>query len=776
MLDPVITPSGNTYSSGAINAWIERRPTSPITRKTLKKEMLVKNRAVQGLLEGQKAAAFVAKPEIETSENGSEACERYRQADALLQVTRQDNKTAKTAVVTVLPSNDGNAPRTPTHVALVIDVSGSMGSLNSSSSQGGETSLLSILDIVKHAAKTVIGMLGPRDMVSIVSFSSTASVLLDSFAINAEGRKKVAERIIDSLKPQCSTNLWDGLVKALGVFNREKIEDGGDGVVRMKSIHLLTDGVPNVIPPKGHIPTLKKWLAKNDPRLNFSLNTYGFGYQLNSSLLLELAQAGGGVYGFIPDESFVGTVFVNSIASDFCRAGYSAKLVLSANADNGSIEGVKMLGAGHGSQFKVDCTIGATGVGGREMRQWKVNIGSLHFDQRRVFMFEERNDQASFNFSLEYVDAFGNLRIVKATPATQTAPPLPPESAVAASADDDALEGMRLKVIDDASRAMALYKGGRTEEARELIQGLLGCLERQASCGGEESRTKVAEALIADVKGQISEAFSRDDYFERWGVHYLPAILRAHALQVCTNFKDPGVQFYGGALFKALREDGDDIFMSIPPPKPSGGGVMLSRAQFSSQFYNSSNPCFHGDCTAVTTSGNVVRVKDLKRGDCVLGEGGKAVRVAFVVATLVDGGKCDMVTLDGGLCATPYHPVKVSGKWRFPKDLGETKETACDAVYSFVVEGGASIQINGVPGIALAHGIVGDDVASHPFLGTSKIVERLQEIHGGRAWQAGYVVFKHGCMTREIENDTNTLISGFDERRVAEVAGGEKGE
>ena len=35
------------------------------------------------------------------------------------------------------------------------------------------------------------------------------------------------------------------------------------------------------------------------------------------------------------------------------------------------------------------------------------------------------------------------------------------------------------------------------------------------------------------------------EYYVKWGRHYLPSLARAHLLQQCNNFKDPGVQGYG---------------------------------------------------------------------------------------------------------------------------------------------------------------------------------------------------------------------------------------
>lgn len=38
-------------------------------------------------------------------------------------------------------------------------------------------------------------------------------------------------------------------------------------------------------------------------------------------------------------------------------------------------------------------------------------------------------------------------------------------------------------------------------------------------------------------------------------------------MQLCNNFKDPGIQHYGGKLFTYLRDKADDTFINLPAPR-----------------------------------------------------------------------------------------------------------------------------------------------------------------------------------------------------------------
>ena len=306
---------------------------------------------------------------------------------------------------------------------------------------------------------------------------------------------------------------------------------------------------------------------------------------------------------------------------------------------------------------------------------------------------------------------------------------------------------------------------------------------------------------------QVLQALSRQDWWVRWGKHYLQSLQRAHELQQCNNFKDPGVQFYGGALFRDVRDFADDQFCSLPapvpkprPPQPTynyGGGPYQQAAAAPAQpiapinmasFNSRDQPCFHGDCrVAVLVDGGerVMRaVQRLRRGDRLAAGGGM---VRCVVRTACPAGRASLVPIPAPahdpqaqvLLVTPWHPVLVQAPgaaaptWVFPAHVGAPVDVPCDAVYSLLVEvegsaGGlekdpryaSSVVVSGVPCLALAHGVAGDPVASHPFFGTRAVADALRRCQG---WDQGMVHFAAaGDEVAVLVRDGLTgLVAGF---------------
>ncbi len=101
-----------------------------------------------------------------------------------------------------------------------------------------EANGLSILDLVKHAALTIIETMDERDRLSIVTFASSVTVLQPLECMTDEN-KTAARKNIKSMQPKDATNLWQGILTGLKQFEDVK----SDG--KVPAVMVLTDGMPN---------------------------------------------------------------------------------------------------------------------------------------------------------------------------------------------------------------------------------------------------------------------------------------------------------------------------------------------------------------------------------------------------------------------------------------------------------------------------------------------------------------------------------------------------
>ena len=702
--DPYIDHEGNTYEKTAIIEWLKKNGTSPITRNPLTVEQLSPNRAVKDLIASSTPVVVLMAEEEEKKEDDKTP----PAPDVSLKASLGSDGCA---LVKVCVEDDATLRHTGTSVICVIDVSFSMDSPATMHGDSEGSAGLSLLDVVKHATRTVIETLGPSDQLAIIEYADSATTVLPLTNMTT-ANKKAANQAVTSLRTRGSTNLWDGLLKAMDLAKQQRVPDA--------NIFLLTDGLPNIHPPRGELPSLVRYKERN-PEMRCRISTFGFGYSLDSKLLNEIAIAGQGHYGFIPDSSFVGTVFINAGANVLSTAvpyaTLSIELLNGSNLADKDFEscrnvtrtswGISMAlpSLSYGQTFEVAFKLDKQSLKGQTLAPFQASL-ALPGDSRKVSAMTSA-------ITRELVVA-PNVRAALIAVIRQSEERLSKAQKVGRKEVDDAL---------------LLAK----QDLNVLLESI-GHISK--SC----SEDKDLAAMKQDIEGQILEAYSRLDWHQKWGRHFCLSLARAHELQRCTNFKDPGLQVYTTQKFSILRDQGEDIFCKLPPPKPSlarDDDPNFRPIRNMSRYHNSSTPCFAAGSVRLADD-RYVPVSQVRAGDKVRTDRGTAT-VVCVVATTCKNGTQELVELDGGVLVTPWHPVRNKGSiaWKFPEILGHKKSYSCDVVYSFVLDKGASfMQIGSFEAVALGHGITNDNVARHEYLGTSKVIDDLRQMIG---WSQGFI-------------------------------------
>ena len=180
------------------------------------------------------------------------------------------------ALITLSPPAVRPRP-VPRDVTFVIDVSGSM---------SGQK-----IEQARSAGKQLLNTLSPMDRFRLIDFSSDVRTFRDDFSVATRENIRAAERYLDDLEAQGSTNISGALNEALSA----RVQSG-----RLPIILFLTDGQPTV--GERDASVIAKSVANQ--RGSRRLFTFGVGSDLNVSLIEQLALEGRGTASFVrPEES-----------------------------------------------------------------------------------------------------------------------------------------------------------------------------------------------------------------------------------------------------------------------------------------------------------------------------------------------------------------------------------------------------------------------------------------------------------------------------------------
>jgi Mg-chelatase subunit ChlD len=581
----------------------------------------------------------------------------------------------------VTPPESG--PRNPTLFICVLDVSGSMGSLasgNQTDQQKPDVNF-SRLDLVKHSMNTLIAGLEEDDHLAIIPFSSTAVVSLRATKMTEEGKKNASSAVTD-LVANGGTNIWAGVEAALTQASEFRRHN--------PIILLLTDGEPNIDPPRGLIPTITA--AITSLGLHVPIHTFGFGYDMNSKLIGQVADATSATYAFIPDCSMVGTVFINFIATAMATI----------------------------------CHMPTIKVGPAEYR-----MGAIQYGQPRyVSLFLGEGNATDYTLHAGSTVKSANMSIQE-----------PPEELTFKKAWLEALTAANTAAqnydFETARAALwAVYDSAPADYRTDMRssddnEGQIGKALEKLAWWKRWGRHYLPSAICAH-RYEVCNNF-KDKAIQQFGGD----LFREHQARL-------------EALFLTIPPPVAPV--SSTNLYSSTGAT---RSVDMSYFHNLGGGCFGGGCHVRTPDGTKL-VRDVKKGDILTTvlEGGHedTATVVCVVVSKPPGGKMDIVTI-GGLKITPWHPMKVfaDGQWVFPAEAFDAVQgSRCDdekinEVYTFVLDRGHTCVVEDYIVCGLGHGLKGP-VIGHDYFGTDAIINDLKRLEG---WEEGRVLYN------DLKNLTN---------------------
>jgi Ca-activated chloride channel family protein len=194
-------------------------------------------------------------------------------------------------------------------LTFVIDTSGSMDRPDR-------------LELVKSALIGLTRRLEADDSVAIVTYSDGGQVILEPTEVADEDRIIEA---IDSLRPNGSTNLEDGLAVGYALANQQY---RGNGVNR---VILASDGIANVglTDPDG-----LSAMIRDDADEGIQLITVGVGMDSYNDVMMEqLADQGDGFYAYVDEVSEAERLFGDELTSTLVTAAVDGKIQIEFNPE-----------------------------------------------------------------------------------------------------------------------------------------------------------------------------------------------------------------------------------------------------------------------------------------------------------------------------------------------------------------------------------------------------------------------------------------------------------
>ena len=709
MKDPVQGSDGHTYERSAIISALRIKSESPMTRQHMTINDLKVNVALRFLCDNYNAWTG---PSTSTSLSPSPIKEKPIILDHSI------SKSTKNLLLT-FNVNSMSFPQNlacghlSQDIVLIIDRSGSMNSQVEAKDRNGQNleNGLSIQDIVNHSAKTVVQTLDAQSRICIIKFDNSIDIVTPLMYASATNKSQIMTSI-DTIKPGGQTNIWGAIEKALDVL--DKREDKS----RNSAILMLTDGIPNVSPAQGEVETLKK--LRKTKNFTCPIYTFGFGYNLQPTLLYNLAKYSNGGNAHIPDGNMIATVFCNFISTILTSVVMNLQLHIIPNEANSATFSNLCVGD---FAFNYDPI----------NQKYVYDLGTVQYQQERNIVLNYEN---KLDFDYYYTYTIGDQAIT--SPTTSVNATTITQFVTSPAINSHIIRVTTVEIIRKMINANRINNLLSTQAAYDELVKLLEenkCMSSQPFVDGLLKNIKGDFANIGQVKLAIDQK-----YFKRWGEFYLDQLSRSLNQQIKPNFKDEGCMF-GGQVFESLVDKSSDIFNTLEPPKPSlvvqntspSTGNVFYRSLSMASYNDPNGGCVDAYCMINMFNGTSKLLKDVKKFDIIKSIDNNnnivGAKVLCVVETMIVSGYRNYVNVNGVLI-TPWHPIKygLHGKnedWVFPGEIFSTYSLPSSSMITLVLENHHIMFINGLKCITLGHNFNHHHKLSHPYYGTSKVIENL---------------------------------------------------
>ena len=666
MKDPVIMSDGQTYEKSAIEKALSISPLSPLTKQPLSMKDAKPNYALKSLIEN-----FLKIGKIpEMPKNTAKIDQKSKPEIESFKIEVIDNpQNSKEVFVNMTITPKKIESRKPILLISLIDVSGSMSSSASNELKGNEEANFTRLSLVKHSLKTVASTLSNDDLMCLITFNSKAVIQLEATRTDENGKKEIFMKI-ENMKASGSTNIWDAL--RLGILVSQRYNNYSTCLM------LFTDGEPNINPPMGIVPSLKEVIS-DIPNVNFTISTFAFGYQVDSKLMEEISKIGNGIYGYCPDCTMVGTIFVNFMSNILTTIESTIKIEVKNQNLNKIFEiGGLYSGTSRHQGFYLDKN---------NFKNTEINLylGKEKKNSINGIDLTEKND--------DIMNQYFRFRLIKIL--------------------EEIIESNNKNNEDSFDKIKFLY-----DEINKI-----------------EIKTEFMKNLLIDLinddanHGQVEKAI-KIEYYNKWGLNYLLSFLRFHIVEQCGNFKDQSLKFYSNEDFEKMQKNGNKIFISLPAPENDyDKGSNISQTNFTQLCYNAYGGCFTGNAFVEMNNGCKKKVKNLRKGDILL----NGAEVLCVVENKIN--KVENVVCINDICFSLYHPIEIKGKWVFPCQYFKVEKKFIDSWFNLVLKNKHEVELNGIKAITLGHNRT-EGILKHPYFGTKKVIEALMKYD---TFQKGYI-------------------------------------